>query len=59
MTMFDVNIGTIYRFLVMREAFEVGLITADTWKQILEQLMMPMIDAYKEGANRMETDREP
>lgn len=49
MTMFDVNIGKIYRFLVMKEAFEAGLITADTWKQILEQLMMPMIDAYKEG----------
>ena len=39
MTMFDVNIGNIYRFLVMKEAFEAGLITADTWKQILEQLM--------------------
>lgn len=41
----------IYRFIVMKEAFEAGLITAETWKEIVEQLMMPMIKAYKKGAD--------
>ena len=46
-----VIVNRIYRFLVMKEAFEAGLITADTWKEIIEQLMMPMIKKYKEGAD--------
>lgn len=43
-----VIVNRIYRFIVMKGAFEAGLITADTWKEIIEQLMMPMIKAYKE-----------
>ena len=43
-------VNRIYRFIVMKGAFEAGLITAETWKEVVEQLMMPMIDAYKEGA---------
>lgn len=36
-------VNRIYRFIVMKEAFEAGLITSDTWKEIIEQLMTPMI----------------
>ena len=41
------TVNRIYRFIVMKEAFEAGLITADTWKEIVEQLMTPMIKAWK------------
>lgn len=46
-----VIVNRIYRFIVMKEAFEAGLITADTWKEIIVQLMKPMIKAYKEEAD--------
>lgn len=40
------TVNRIYRFIVMKEAFKAGLITADTWKEIIEQLMTPMIKAW-------------
>ena len=42
-----VIVNRIYRFIVLKEAFEAGIITAETWKEIIEQLMIPLIKTYK------------
>lgn len=49
------TISKIYRFLVMREAHEVGLVSDETWKDCVKELMAPMIEAYKEGADDEES----
>lgn len=42
------TISKIYRFLVMREAHEVGLVSDETWKECVKEMMVPMIEAYEE-----------
>lgn len=50
MMMDYVILNKIYRFLVMKEAFEAGIITTESWKEIITELIAPIIEACKEGA---------
>lgn len=51
-----VILNKIYHFLIMKEAFEAGIITAESWKEIIAELIAPMIVGCKKGTNEERED---